>query len=267
MIRKSKAQRIADVRSAIPRWHAAGRDRETRFMEDMVARLERGQGLSPRQRTWLDELSSTEPPAPTAKELPLIARCQAAMEHLGNRDASIVRDFVGRLHRGWQLSDKQVAFLESLLQKAEGIAKDGPWQPRPEQIAEGVFAAQVVATRSSSWKGTHLGILEASHRILSSQGVEYHYTAASLEPADEWCYQKVIESMGPAVREFRKPKFQEGEMVEVPWWPGAGARASRSGSPGVITSGPVAFGGDVGYEVFAHGQVTVFGSKHLKRMK
>jgi hypothetical protein len=264
MIRKSKAQRIADVRSAIPRWQAAGRDREARFMEDMVARLERGQGLSPRQRTWLDELAASEPPPPPAKDLPLIARCQAAMEHLGRRDASIVRDFVGRLHRGWQLSDKQVAFLESLLQKADRVAKEGPWRPAPDQLAVGVFAAQVVATRSSSWKGTHLGILEASHRILSSQGVEYHYTAASLEPADEWCFQKVIESMGPAVREFQKPRFQEGDMVVVKTHLGAGAPA---GLVGIVTSGPVAYGGKVGYELLANGKPMTVLSDALKRMK
>jgi len=62
MIRKSKEQRIADVQSALPRWEAAGRTREVTFMRDMVARLQGDKGLSPRQRTWLDELSAAAPP-------------------------------------------------------------------------------------------------------------------------------------------------------------------------------------------------------------
>lgn len=264
MARKSKDQRIADTRSAIPRWQAAGRDREVRFMEDMIDRLERGQGLSPRQRSWLDELAAAEPPPPPEKDRPLIARCQAALEHLGRRDASIVRDFVDRLNRGWKLSDKQAAFLESLLQKAEAIAKDGPWQPSPEQLAEGVFAAQVVVSRGSHWKGTHMGVTSAADRILSTHGVDPLHLA-QLEPADEWCFEKVIGSVGPAVREFRKPKFHVGEMVEMAMWPDP--RVGHPGCPGIITSGPVAHAGAVGYELFADGQPVTILSKHLKRLK
>jgi hypothetical protein len=262
MARKSKDQRISDTRTAIPRWQAAGRDREVRFMEDMIDRLEHGQGLSPRQRSWLDELAATEPPPPPEKNLGLIARCQAAVEHLGQRDASIVRDFVGRLNRGWKLSDKQTTFLESLLQKAETLAKDGPWQPSPEQLAEGVFAAQVVVSRGSHWKGTHMGVTTAAHRILSTHGVEARPT--ELEPADEWCFEKVTGSVGPAVREFRQPKFHVGEMVEMAVWPIA---AGHPGCPGIITSGPVAHAGAVGYELFADGQPVTILSKHLKRLK
>ena len=263
MARKSKDQRIADTRTAIPRWQAAGRDREVRFMEDMIDRLEHGQGLSPRQRSWLDELAATEPPPPPEKDRPLIDRCNSALQHLGQRDASIVRDFVGRLNRGWQLSDKQAAFLEALLQKAETLAKDGPWQPSPELLAEGVFAAQVVVSRGSPWKATHMGVTEAAHRILSTHGIVQR-DPRDLEPADEWCFKKVTESVGPAVREFRQPKFPPGEMVVVKTLLGAGAPA---GLLGIVTSGPVAHGGKVGYELLADGKPVTVASDALKRVK
>lgn len=220
-------------------------------MEDMIDRLEHGQGLSPRQRSWLDELAATEPPPPPEKDRPLIARCQAALEHLGQRDASIVRDFVGRLNRGWKLSDKQTTFLESLLQKAETLAKDGPWQPSPEQLAEGVFAAQVVVSRGSHWKGTHMGVTTAAHRILSTHGVEARPT--ELEPADEWCFEKVIGSVGPAVREFRSPRWGEGDLA---WW----------GPHSVLVSGPVeAYAGAPSYPVLHEGRIHLVPSDKLRK--
>lgn len=256
MARKSKAQRVADTQAALPRWRAAARDREVRFMEDMLARIERGQGLSPRQRSWLDELCEAEPPPPPAVNAPLIARAEAAVEHLSSTDANIVRDFTGRLRRGWKLSEKQEAFLYRLLEKAETVALHGPWQPDPITQTEGLFAARIVTGRSSMWRSSHPGTVQAAQRIRYLAGApadEREQRPLHLEPPDEWCYRKVIEAVGPAVRELRSPRWSEGELA---WW----------GPHSVLISGPVeAQGGAPCYPVLHEGQIRLVPSDKLRK--
>jgi hypothetical protein len=263
MIRKSKEQRITDIQAALTRWEAAGRTREVLFMRDMAGRLGRGKGLSPAQRKWLDDLCSSSPPPPPEANSPLLARCAAALEHATPRDASIISDMAGRLRRGWKLSEKQTAFLERLLTAAERVATEGPWRPDPTLLAEGVFAAQVAVARGNVWKGTHPSVMGAAERILAYAGPQGGDPGRPtfFAPADEWCFKKVIESMGPAVREFRKPRFSEGDMVKprgfAPMGPGIG----------VVVSGPLAVGGEVGYEVLFSGRPGFCAGKNLTRVK
>ena len=187
-------------------------------MEDMLTRVERGDGLSPRQRAWLDELCATEPPPPPPTAIPLVARCEAAIEHLTSTDERIVRDFADRLRRGWKLSEKQAAWLERLLEKAAEVALHGPWQPDPVTQAEGLFAARVVLSREGGWKNTHPGTVLAAQRVFAWRpgGVpseRYINGVPTCEPPDEWCYRKLLEVAAPAVRELREPRFPSGELA------------------------------------------------------
>lgn len=261
MARKSKAQRAADVRAALPRWRAAGRDREARFMEDMLARVERGDGLSPRQRAWLDELCATEPPPPPPTDAPLVARCEAALAGMGDTaDGRIVSDFTGRLRRGWKLSEKQAAWLERLLEKAEHEAAHGPWQPDPVTAAEGLFAARVVASRGGTWKDTHYGTVRAAQRILAgSQGalhseqLDARRGALHLDPPDEWCYRRVLEAVAPAVRELREPRFPAGELAWL------------NGEPVLVTGGPEPHAGAACYPTLHRGMPLLVPCDRLRK--
>jgi hypothetical protein len=223
-------------------------------MEDMLARLDRGQGLSARQRSWLDELCASEPPPPPPTNEPLIARCEAALSHLSAAEAGIVRDFTGRLRRGWKLSEKQEGFLWGLLEKAEVTALHGPWQPDPVTQAEGLFAARVVVGRSSMWRGSHPGTVQAAHRILAhAPGADRENRPLHLDPPDEWCYRKAIEAVGPAVREFRSPRWGEGDLA---WW----------GPHSVLVSGPVeAYAGAPSYPVLHEGRIHLVPSDKLRK--
>ena len=263
-MRKSAEQRISDVKAAIAQWSASvpSSDRRVSFMQDSLARLERGKGLTPRQREWLDQLCAEGPPAPKGDPA-LLARIDAAMPHLTPRGREALTSFRSTIARGYELSEKQSAFMGTLLQDAERVAREGKWQPTAEMLALGVFASRVVDGRSNMWKGSHPGTTTAANRILSTLG-----TDAGPEAPDEWCFKKVIEAVGPAVREFQSPKFQEGELVWLsttwlpPWAPGA---SIPPGTMALVTGGPEALHGDVGYPVLVGEKAVVINGKTLSR--
>ena len=257
-MRKSALQRTQDTQAAIARWEAAGlrADRRVAFMRDSLLRLERGKGLSTKQREWLDTLCAEGPPAPKGDPA-LLVRLDAATPHLDARGREALESMRSTITRGWKLSEKQEAFLAKLLTAAEHTAQHGRWQPSPEVRTVGLFAAKVVDSRSSSWKGTHPGTVTAANRILSDG-----------EEADEWSYNKVIDAVGPAVREFNKPKFAEGELVwlTASWLPhNSRAAFIPRGTMALVTGGPEAYFGDVGYPVLVGEKAVVINGKILSR--
>lgn len=243
-MRKSAEQRISDVKAAIDAWAAAGiiaGDRRVVFMRDSLTRLELGKGLSTKQREWLDTLCAEGPPAPKGDPA-LLARIDAALPHLTPRGREAMTSFRGTLTRGYELSEKQTSFMTKLLDEAGRVAVEGKWKPSPELLAEGTFAARVIDSRGSMWKGSHPGTVTAANRILSTLGIDCP------DSPDEWCFRKVIEAVGPAVREFRDPKFEAGELVWVKY-----VRPDGPAEVALIVSGPEAVNGSAGYAVMIGG--------------
>lgn len=255
-MRKSKEQRLEDVRKAIAQWEAAGMgsSRKVEFMRDSLHVLTVGKALSAKQRSWLDALCEEGPPVPKGDPAQL-ARLDEAMAHLDPSDATILSEFRQKLVMGWNMSEKQVAFMERLIVKGEKVAREGKWQPSPQVQAEGLFAAQVIDGRNITWKANCPGIASCATRVLAGQ-------------ADEWTYNRLIESAGPAVREFRSPKFEEGELVRLTSsWPVAGWPGPNfpSGSLALITGRPQPLMGDVGYPVLIDSKPAVVNAKILSR--
>jgi hypothetical protein len=186
------------------------------------------------------------------------------MAHLDARGKEAMGGFRSTIVRGYKLSEKQEAFMARLLEGAERIAREGHWQPGPELRAQADFAWSILTSRSSMWQGTHPGTMSAADR----------YDAWRNNPEsnhiDEWVVNKMMEACAPAVRELEKPRFEEGEMVEViaGTLHGAALAASKKGvNWGVVCSPPVALQGKVAYEVLLDGAPVAVFTDHLKRMK
>lgn len=256
VMRKSKEQRLEDVRKAITLWEAAGMGstRQVEFMRSSLLTLTVDKGLTAKQRAWLDTLCESGPPAPKGNPDQL-ARLDAAMSHLDPSDVRILQEFRHKLTMGWSMSEKQVAFMERLVAKGEKTAREGKWQPSPQMRAEGLFAAQVIDGRSTTWKANCPGIASCAARVLAGE-------------ADEWTYNRLIENAGPAVRELRSPKFAEGEMVwlSASWGPPWSASGNLpAGTMALVSGRPEACLGDVGYPVLAGDRVVVVNMKVLSR--
>jgi hypothetical protein len=252
MTRKSAQQRISDTEAAIAQWEAAGlsSDRRMSFMRDALARIRSAKGLTTSQREWLDALCAEGPPAPKGDPA-LRARIEAALPHLDARGKEALEGFRGTITRGYQLSEKQAAFMTRLLEGAERIAREGRWQPGPELRAKADFAWSILDGRNSMWKGSHPGTMNVCVR----------YDAWRKSPEtnhiDEWVVNKMLESCAPAMRELENPRFEEGEMVT----------AIDLQRVGIVCSGPIALNGKVGYDVLLDGRPIACLADTIKRVK
>lgn len=257
-MRKSKEQRLEDVRKAITQWEAAGfgADRRLSFMRDSLHVLTVGKGLTTKQREWLDALCAEGPPTPKGDPA-LLTRIDAALPHADpQRGGTILRDFRHRITMGWTLSEKQAAFMTGLLEDAERVAREGRWSPDPELRAKVDFACGVLRGRSSTWKANHPGTMEACSRYTEWCKVPEVYFI------DERTVNKILAACGPALRELERPKFEQGEMVVIDV-----GFIDVPRSWGIVCSRPVPLNGAVGYEVLTEGKPVLCAGDTIKRMK
>ena len=121
MPRKSRELRLSQTKCLIEAYSDAGighADRSFRFINDMVARLERGKGMSTGQRKYLDSL--IDQGVPKLKNEARVNEILAAAKVDGMQQvASTLSDFAFKAGKGWSLSEKQEKFLSNLLAKAE----------------------------------------------------------------------------------------------------------------------------------------------------
>lgn len=134
MSRMSAQKRIELGTQMVERWTAAneGQDRSVRFVKDMLVRLGRGRGLTKRQREWYDSAVLTNPPKPQNEEQVNQLRADAQLPGM-EKASSVLNDFAWKLSRGYNLSEKQVAFMNKLTKQARDIRENGRWEPSPEE--------------------------------------------------------------------------------------------------------------------------------------
>ena len=88
--------------------------------------------MSKRQREWFDKAAISSPPEPKNEELVTRLRDAAQLKGM-EKVSSVLGDFAYKLSRGWSLSQKQSAFMDKLLAKADDIRANGIWSPSQEQ--------------------------------------------------------------------------------------------------------------------------------------
>lgn len=135
MARMNVETRIDLGRKMVEQWTAAGleNDRSVTFVSDMILRLGQGKGLTPRQRDWYDSVVVQDPPKPQNAEQVASLRQDAALPGM-EKVAEILNDFAFRLSKGWNLSEKQTAFMTKLQAQATDIRDNGAWEPTADEI-------------------------------------------------------------------------------------------------------------------------------------
>ena len=266
-MRKSREKRIADTEATLEAYRAAGLgdDRRVRFMSDMLYRLGRGKGLTKKQRSWLDSLCEEGVPAPKG-DVKLIARIDACLEHATEKGAEVLKDFRGKLVRGWDLSPKQVAFMERLLVEAEDIRDNGPYVPEPALLEEALFAARLIDSRGDQYKFSHPGMTKASARVLR---YEADPESVRITKGDlEWLIRKVGKS---SMEQFSSPKFEEGTMVWVArkgCWSKISNRWLDGGyAMALVVGAPTPHDGKVCYPVLVDGELKTLRGEVIKKRR
>lgn len=266
-MRKSREKRITDTETTISLYEAAGLgdDKSVRFMKDMIYRLQRGKGLSKRQRAWIDKLH--EDGVPVSKgDSKLISQIDSAIQILVTdaRAVEVLNSFKGKLHRGWSFSEKQTAFLNTLLHKAEDIKKNGHYRPSPDTVKDLHIACNVIRARAEWTAGNKPGTFKAYEKVntwlVAEELVEKSCKDLNNFVIDEWCVEKVLGAGKVAIREIKNPKHPPGSMRYL------------LNQPVLVSNGPIfsgsQFRGHPLYEVLVNGQVKcVEGSRLLKRSR
>lgn len=125
MARKSRALRLSQATTLKAEYEAAGleQDRSYSFLRDMVIRLGR-RDISGGQKKYLDSLIDQGVPQP--KNAERCAEIDAAIAVPGMEGMiSPLNDFRYKLSKGWNLSEKQEKFLQSLLAQAAELRETG----------------------------------------------------------------------------------------------------------------------------------------------
>ena len=246
MARKSNELRLSQTKELIASYTAAGLegDRNCRFAKDMLYRLERKKGLSPNRRKWLDSIIEEGVPAPKG-DIDLLARVEAAASVKGMKDfdVKILKEFAGKIRRGWDLSPKQATWMDKLIATADDITENGVWAPDEETVARLRNCIGLARGYNTVYWQTHGG----SYKALNN--VKAFIDSKGEVSVDEWSVDKLLKSMARPLRELEAPKFQPGEMR---WYHVAGLGYVTA----LVSSGPfISERGKVVYSALVNGKL------------
>jgi hypothetical protein len=274
MMRKSRDQRIADIKTTISKYESAGleQDRSVRFLKDMCYRLERGKSLTTKQRAWADKLCSSE--LPKLKNEARVKEILAAAEVDGMQQlSSTLKDFAFKIGKGWNLSEKQQSFLASMLQKAEKLRVTGRFRP-DENCVSDLRAAVSICSRKNSWYWQHrpgtakaFGKVEAWLAWDDRRKTIDEVRAAGVDAVplheepiiDQWACDKLLGAVKKQLEELKSPKYLAGSMAWRVMYRAPNAL-------GLVTGAPFVKNGDIVYPFLVDGEdVNVPASELRKR--
>ena len=240
MPRKSQAIRLAQSIQTLEAFKAAGymsHESKLTFIQDMIRRLKRGKTLSKRQRDWLDNIIEEGVPEPKG-DVEYIAKIDEALNTEGvlQEDREVLISFRGKTIRGWDLSEKQLAWCNKIIKKAEHLRVGDYWKPDQPTTERIRLAVSCEICYSSAYWGTHPG----GARALSRAKAWINGNTASI---DEWTVTKLFKAVSGRLRDLENPKFSAGDLIYV-------AR-----NPGVVVSGPVPLPVGVCYDILVDGRI------------
>ena len=202
MARKSRELRLSQSRELFAAYTEAGLVDDFRysFIRDMISRLDRNRGTTTKQRNWIDSLIEEGVPAPKGDPV-LLTRIEAAQAVVGMKeyDTNILGEFAGKIRRGWDLSEKQTAWMQKLLDEANRLAVEGPFTIDEETTEKLHICLRLAKGYSSTYWATHGG----TGKALAS--VEAHLAGTGI--TDEWCVNKLMKSMAGRLREVTETPY------------------------------------------------------------
>ena len=222
------------------------------FINDCIYRLQRGKGLSQGQRRWADSiieegLQKLECPEKNRK---LFDRIENAlkMAHVSHNH-NILGEFAVKLSRGWDLSEKQLSWCESMLVEAEA----GPWVPTEEEVETMRHLNNVRFSRNTYWYGGSPRVAEAMSRI--SDFLE------AGAPFRKYLFDTAAKSFNNRIKEVNAPRFQIGDKCFT--------RKNNEWRVGFVMSAPYTCKQlrSVCYDVLVDGMTEKKGTESLKKQR
>lgn len=213
MARMNFQQRIDLGNQMVQTWTEAGQEnnRSVLFVKDMLVRMAAGKGLSGKQREWYDSVVSAPPPEVKNKEQVEVLRQAAQVKGMRENESQVLVDFARRLSNGWHLSEKQLEFMNSLLQKAEKLEVEGPWNPTEDEKASILQGLNLTKRYSSYYLGGRPGLSAAIRGAINWQT-----RGAHLDRRDADTLMKICKGERASMKKFSQ-KYPVGSLVTDKW--------------------------------------------------
>ena len=210
MARMSAEKRIELGNEMIQRYENAGfpNQRSVLFVRDMICRLKSGRGMTARQRAWFDSEIFSEPPELQNKGIVMSIRAAAQMPEMGDVVEPLAQ-FADKLSAGRSLSEKQQAWLVTLLEKAENIRKNGPWKPNSDEIKQIEIGWAFMHRYGSYYWQANPGLTELVHRVTNWK----RGGAPFIREYDARMMMKICKGDRDRMQKF-SIRFPAGSMVE-----------------------------------------------------
>jgi len=251
MPRKSAALRLEQTQSLLAGYEAAGLgdDYNCRFIRDMAYRLGRNKYPTKRQRDWIDSLIAEGVPAPKGDQ-DYIAAIDEALATEGIDFAGILTDFRGKLVRGWDLSEKQKSWCDSLLEKAKSLRDGTFWRPDEETTERLKLAVEVSGCYNSMYWSTHGGMAKALSNVRT-------WLAGEVKMVDEWSVNMALKAVKGKLKLIESPRFNVGDKCYISRrvWDEETQRWDTASEFGIIIDGPKVGNRDIVYDVLVGAEV------------
>lgn len=253
MSRKSAAVRLNQAEETLSKYTAAGLGEipSARFMRDMIEKMKRSRYPTTKQRAWLDSIIEEGIPEPKG-DLGYIKKIEEAIAisekfKADSKNIEVLRDFKGRLIRGWELSPKQEAWCNKLIAQAN-VWKNGTfWSPDAKTVASLKVAVSVAICYQSSYWDTHPGGSKALRKVREWLNGDIHI----IEPYD---VKKALSTVSGKLREMEFPKFKQGDIAYI-----------FSRDPCIVLDGPIPTPRGLEYSVLVDGEIKQ--TKHIRKRR
>lgn len=162
MTRKSKSLRLQESRDLLEAYESKGIVAgKYFFIKDMVEKLELGKPISQKQRLWLDKLIANG--VPEIKNIDLHRRLRKIADHemMPGFYRNAASD-MAHVASKYDLSDKQINFLEKMENKMIAIEEAGPFAPSSQQIFEAFISIVCTQNRNGTWWSYNQGYAKAA---------------------------------------------------------------------------------------------------------
>lgn len=256
MPRKSRDLRLSQAKTLCSAYESAGfiNDKSHQFICDMIRRLEI-RDITSGQKRYLDSL--IEQGVPEAKNPERVAEITAALSVDGMQHRrEILQSFIGKLVRGWSLSEKQESFLKIILEEAEDIRQNGKFRPSNATIVNLRHAVLLASSKNGYFWQHRPGVANALDKVQSWLSWNDQPKENATEPhIDDWTCNKLIKSFKKRINEMRNPKYPVGTMA---WW-----KITHPRVPALIVGMPEIWKGDIGYPCLVDGEHRIVRSENL----
>ena len=217
--RKSRDLRLSQAEELKKLYEHSGHtySRSYRFITDMIQRLER-RDISSGQKRYLDSLiQQGEPKIENPSSPDEVAALEAAMTVMGmETHKEALQSFRYKLAKGYDMSERQINFMNTLLEKAEDLRVNGKFAPTEEDIKILVIG-RATARGKNDWYWSHRqGQARAIRKAsdwLDWQSAKAEDVEAGPEPEmSQWLVDKVASTCKGTLKEIMNPKHTPGDM-------------------------------------------------------